>query len=141
MNRFSSRARVMAGVLAATVATAAFVVMVEIASAHKSTVRTQIRFVPSSAPDTPGAFEIHIRSRSSACYRRVPVRLVRDGRIVFANFTNARGVVVSPRDDKPRAFGEEFAGSTVEVRRRTTRRSRGHRHGCAGARRIFQPPQ
>lgn len=136
MNRFSSRARVMAGVLAATVATAAFVVMVEFASAHKSAVGTRIVFVPSTDPNTPGAYLIHIRSRSSACYARVPVRLVRGGRIVFANRTNARGVVISPRDNNPRAFGEEFAGSTVEVRRRVTRRP-GHEHACGGTRRSF----
>lgn len=115
-------------------------VAVEMAAAHKSAAPVQIRYVASTDPDTPNTYEIRLRSRVRACYRRAPVRLVRDGRVVFANFTNADGVVISPRDNKPRAFGEEFAGSRVVVRSRTVTRTRGHRHGCAGATRVFQPP-
>ena len=139
MSRFFSRPRITAGVLAAAAATFACIATIEVASAHKSSARVQIRFVPSANPDAAREYEIHVRSRVRACYRRVPVRLVRDGRIIFANRTNADGVVISPRDDKVRTFGEEFAGARVLVRHRTITRRSGHRHGCAGASRVFQP--
>jgi hypothetical protein len=126
------RTRKRLGMATALVALTIGGVAVETASAHRTTYDTRVRWVPSSAPDSSGQYELRVSSRVSSCFRRVPIQVIQNRRIVYAARTTSSGIAPSLHTGGPRLFGPEFAGSRAIVRTRTFRRSRGHVHRCGG---------
>jgi hypothetical protein len=133
-------ARMKLGTAMALVAATVGATAVDTAFAHRQTIQTRIRFVPSQAPDTAGQYELRVTSRNATCYRRVPVQVIQNRRIVYAARTTASGIAPSLHTGGPRLFGPEFAGSRGVVRTRTFRRTKGHVHRCGGASTAFPTP-